>query len=51
MKTEDLNRALATAESWTERWLLWIVGLPAPFTFIVVLLNLLAAAYLGYRLA
>mgnify|MGYP001579528594 CR=1 FL=1 len=51
MNREDLNRALASAESWTERLLLWVVGLPPPLTFIVVVLNLIAAAYIGYRLA
>ena len=51
MNREDYNRALATTESMMEAYLMWIIGLPTPLTTIAVLLNLLAAAYLGYRLA
>ena len=51
MNRDDYNRALATTESMMEAYLLWIIGLPKPLTTIAVLLNLLAAAYIGYRIA
>ena len=51
MTRENYNRALATTESMMEAYLLWIISLPTPLTSVVVLLNLLAAAYIGYRLA
>jgi len=50
MNTEDFNRALAKAESWTETVLLWVIGLPAPFTFIVLFINAVALVYIGWRL-
>lgn len=44
MKREDFNRAMAEAESFTEKWLLMRVGFPAPLTFIT------EAAYLALAL-
>ena len=34
MNQEDYNRAKAVAESYTERFLVLRIGLPAPFTFV-----------------
>ncbi len=47
MKREDLFRALANSESFTERVLLFLIGLPAPFTFIVVVGVLFSAFVAG----
>lgn len=33
MKEADLNRAKDKAESWTEKFLMWRIGLPTPWTF------------------
>ena len=45
------KRIVELSEGWTEKYLAFIIALPPPFSFIVVLLNLLAAAYIGYRIA
>ena len=50
MKREDLFRALATSESFTERALLFVIGLPAPFTFIVSVGALVGAFVAGMML-
>ena len=50
MKREDLFRALATSESFTERVLLWVIGLPKPFTFIVSVGALAGAFVAGMML-
>ena len=51
MTREDYNRALATTETWMEAYLMWLIGLPKYWTTLAVFSNLLAAAYIGYRLA
>ena len=51
MNRGDANRAMAGAEYWSEKYLLWKAGLPTPFTFVVTLAEYLIAAYIGYRLA
>lgn len=38
MTPEDYNRLKAKAESWSESFLTWIIGLPPPWTAIAVLL-------------
>ena len=50
MKREDLFRALANSESFTERALLFVIGLPAPFTFIVSVGALVGAFVAGMML-
>ena len=51
MNREDYNRALATTETWMEAYLMWLIGLPKYGTTLAVVINLLAAAYIGYRVA
>jgi len=50
MKREDWNRALANSESFTERVLLWIIGMPPPWTFIVTTSALVGAFVAGLML-
>ena len=50
MKREDLFRAFATSESFTERVLLYVIGLPSPFTFLVSVGALVGAFVAGIML-
>lgn len=50
MTKEDLNRALATAESWTEKALLFRIGLPAPLTFVSEAILWALSAYGAWKL-
>ena len=40
MTPEDLNRFKAKAETLAESFCMWVIGLPAPLTAIVVLIAL-----------
>lgn len=45
MKEADLNRAKEKAESLAEKFLMWQVGLPTPFTALTVAVELLCVGY------
>lgn len=45
MNRENLNRAMASAESATEKWLLMRVALPAPLTAVTEIVYLVFALY------
>lgn len=47
MRTEDWNRAKDKAESWSEDLLLWVIGLPKPFTAVITIVVLILAGMGG----
>ena len=50
MSPEDFNRVLAACDSVTDRLLARLIALPAPLTFIVIVIYTVLVAYVGHRL-
>ena len=50
MTRENFHRAMASAESVSEKWLLMRVALPAPLTFVVEAVYLVFALYGAWRM-
>ena len=50
MNIEDVRIAASKANAWTDKGLIWLTALPAPFTLVVVLLYTVLVAYVGHKL-
>lgn len=50
MKKEDFNRAMASAESLTEKWLLARVAFPPPLTFVTEAVMFGLACYGAWKM-
>lgn len=50
MTRENFHRAMASAESVTEKWLLMRVAMPPPFTFIIEAVYFALALYGAWRM-